>query len=81
MSTSVETIQNWFKFGQEVGASHMLVKMDWFDHSDYPVYVKPGQDPKVVANEDQDRTMECYTYNLPWEHQAAEYRAAHWDMY
>jgi len=38
--TTKENIQQWFEEGLELGASHLLVVCDTFDHEDYPVYVK-----------------------------------------
>lgn len=75
MSTTREQLQKWFYEGRRQGATHMLVICDTFDHSDYPVYVGVGQDPKKVANEKQysranmQRLMECYALHKEFDEQ------------
>lgn len=77
--TSVDTIKGWFECAEIEGASHMIVKCDTFDFEDYPVFVRPGEDPRQIDRENEDRTMECYKISLGWEAQAKEHRAQNWD--
>jgi hypothetical protein len=37
-------IGNWFDYGVQQGATHMIVASDLFDYEDFPVFVKPSQD-------------------------------------
>lgn len=64
MSTSREELAAWFDEGIRQGATHMVVKCDTFDYEDYPVYVMPGQDPRVEADSSKQpgmtRVMEVY---------------------
>lgn len=80
MSTSVEEIKSWFDRGVGTSDSHMIVMMDSYDYSDYPVYTPQGSDPKLFIPTNGDRVMECYSFAVPWEVQAAERRANHWEF-
>lgn len=79
--TFLEEIKVWFDAGKEDNASHMIVATDSFDMEDYPIYVQHGDDPQDCTPKNGDSVMECYSYNLTWEEQAAENRAHHWEMY
>lgn len=79
MAASLSTIEDWFRNAEQAKASHMVVKMDIMDYEDYPVYIMPGEDPRVVSD-NGDRTMECYRISLGWELQSKEHRANHWEM-
>ena len=51
MTTNTD-IGEWFDDGVELGASHMIIVCDTFDHEDYPVYVKQiplPTEPKVES--------------------------------
>lgn len=81
--TTRSQIAGWFDRGVAQGATHMIVKWDSFEgpfDADYPVYVMPGQDPRVIDRENGDRTVECYNLRLNRESQLAEHRAFHWEM-
>lgn len=80
--TSKATLKRWFDRGRaDPEISHMIVKWDTFEgpEGDYPLYVRKGQDPREVAAASADKTIECYSMSLPWETQADETRANHWD--
>jgi hypothetical protein len=47
MTATREDIEGWLDRGVQEGATHLIVACDAFDHDNYPVFVKPGQD--VVA--------------------------------
>lgn len=79
MSTSVEQLHSWFLEGLDMGATHMIVKTDWFDHEDYPVYVLPDENVREISHKNQDRTVEVYAMHIPWEVQAKEFRAFHYE--
>ena len=57
----------------------MIVAYDSYDYEDYAIYVPRGEDPQKHRPSNGDRVMECYSYDLPWETQAAENRANHWE--
>jgi len=70
--TTAAQIKAWFDSGKEQGATHMLVVCDTFDHDDYPVYVKQGQNPadirgKTCLPNNMQRLMECYALHKTWE--------------
>jgi len=82
MGTSRDTIRQWFKTGKRKKATHMIVAVDTFDHGDFPVYVKKGEDVRAVEakynNPDQMlRVMEVYNLTLDMEMQIAEDRSFH----
>jgi hypothetical protein len=79
MSTTVDTLRDWFNTGLQQGATHMVIKCDTFDYEDYPVYVSRGTDPRSEQG-GSDRVMECYSMAIPFAQQASEYRAYHWEM-
>ena len=62
--------------------SHVMIVCDTFDYQDYPVYVKYGEDIKIIvakynAYNNTNRIMEIYNYNLDLENQLNETRAYH----
>lgn len=64
MSTSWSEILAWCEAGLEAGATHMIVVCDTFEWEDYPVYVKPGENPRDKAKEfdgvNMQKIMEVY---------------------
>jgi len=58
MPTTQADIQGWLKEAKREKATHLIVVCDSFDHEDYPVLVKPGQDPKERASEYQNKDMQ-----------------------
>ena len=77
--TTREEIRQWIDRGIADGATHVIVACDTFDHEDYPVYVKPGQNAREVANAydgvNMQRLIECYNLSLDIYAQMNEYRA------
>lgn len=49
--TTAGEIAAWFDRGAADGATHMIVVVDRFDHSNFPVYVWPDHDPHAVHDE------------------------------
>lgn len=60
MAATRADIEGWFDSGVAQGATHMIVKCDTFDWSDYPVYVTPDEDVHERDEGNKDRTMEVY---------------------
>lgn len=64
MTASRSNIRHWFEEGVGEGATHMIVVCDTFDHEDYPVFVKDGEDArdkaKAYDNREMQRLMEVY---------------------
>lgn len=83
MAATRTNISGWFNRGVKEGATHMIVVCDTYDHEDYPVYVKPGQDPREVAKgydgTNMQRIMEVYNLKMDKESQLNEHRAFHYD--
>jgi hypothetical protein len=79
MAASRNDIKRWFERGVEQKASHMIVACDTFDHEDYPVYVKKGDDPnkevKKVEASPMQRVMEVYRLSDDMEKQLDARRA------
>ncbi len=82
MATTQDDIRGWLKEAKRQKATHLIVVVDTFDHQDYPVYVKPGEDIHAqVAHyngPNMQRVMEVYNLSLDWEHQLATRRA--WNL-
>jgi len=79
MATTKQDIAYWFKEGAEEGATHMIVVCDTFDWSDYPVYVKEGENVKEIENKyhgkDMQKVMEVYNLKKPMKPQLEEIRS------
>lgn len=83
MPTTVQDIRRWLNEAQDVGATHMIVATDTFDWTDYPIFVKPGENPSEVASEKRGeftKITECYALHLDLDAQLAERRAFHYEM-
>jgi len=80
MVATLGDLQSMYERGNTGEFSHMIIKMDVMDYSDYPVYVAKGENPREVSQNEGGRTMECYSYALGWEIQSKEIRANHWEM-
>lgn len=56
MAATREDVDRWIETGKKDGATHIVSVCDTFDYDDYPVYVKPGQDPFTVAAKYQNHS-------------------------
>lgn len=78
MPASKSDIADWFRTGQEQGASHMLIVVDTFDFDDYPVYVAPGVDPAEVCDiynaKEMRRVLEVYDLGMDMHVQLGQSR-------
>lgn len=83
MGTTREEIREWLERGKAEGATHMIVVCDTFDHEDYPVFVKKGEDVRKVHAEyngqNMQRVMEVYSYAKDLEEQLAAPRVHNFD--
>lgn len=80
MGTSREDIEGWFKEGKRQRASHMIVVCDTFDHGDYPVYVKGGEDKArekydEYNKKEMQRVMEVYHLGSDMRTQLDQHRS------
>jgi hypothetical protein len=79
MGTTKEDISNWIKYGQEQGATHMIVVCDTFDWEDYPVYVMPTEDvhQKFASyhGPNMQKVMEVYNLQKDTDIQLKAHRA------
>lgn len=77
--TTREEIRAWLRQAEEQGATHLIVACDTFDWSDYPVFVKPGEDVRAVAaahdGPNMTRLMEVYNMAGDIEGQLGEARS------
>lgn len=55
--TTRQEIASWYDEGVSQGATHMAVFCDTFDNDDYPVYVRPGEDPHEVVDRTEGQPM------------------------
>lgn len=76
MTASLQDIKGWFEEGKkDPKNTHMIVAHDTFDHDNYPVYVKEGQDPRAIIKErysgqNMQSVDEVYSYKLSWQEQS-----------
>lgn len=74
-------ILEWLEEGERLGATHMMVVCDTFDHEDYPIYVMPHQNIHDLVDEfsrNMQRVEEIYSFALDLEQQLNEFRAFHY---
>jgi hypothetical protein len=73
MPATLAELRSWLEpvFEPSAHLTHMIIKCDSFEHEDccYPVYVEEGQDPREIAIQHSDRTVEVYSRNVPKEDQ------------
>jgi hypothetical protein len=78
MATTQAQIRQWFIRGVEQKATHMIIVCDTFDYDDYPVYVKPDQNSREVAEEydgkNMQSIMEVYDLSKDMEEQLNQFR-------
>ena len=79
MGTTRDDIRNWLRRAKAEGATLMIVVCDTYDHEDYPVSVKPGEDVRKKYDEyngkNMQRVMEVYNLSMDIEKQLLEPRA------
>lgn len=76
-------IRKWFEEGKQRGATHLAIIWDEMTMANTPVFVLPGQNPRVIVNTQRQLgctyvLMEVYKLSLPLEGQLAERRAMHY---
>jgi hypothetical protein len=75
MGTTNTTLRIWFQRGKldPTMPTHMIVVCDGVDHSDYPVFVKRGQDARVKVRElggmPNQRVLEVFNLSKPFQAQ------------
>jgi hypothetical protein len=81
MTATRSDIAEWLEEGRRLGATHIIIAVDRFDHENYPIYVMPGERPidKRPTGEMQG-VDECYDLRKDILSQMAERRAHHWDV-
>lgn len=73
--TRQDEIRSWFQSGVQDGSTHMLVCLDTFDHTIFPVYVEVGESIHVVFHQKESERMsylkvnEVYNLSLDMEAQ------------
>jgi hypothetical protein len=79
MATTQEEIRGWFQRGKKNPCcTHLIVVCDTFDHEDYPVFVKTGEDVRQIEKNhsgNMQRVMEVYSMSMDMETQIAQPRA------
>lgn len=72
-------LKEWLTRGTEDGATHMIVVVEDWDHEDFPVYIKPGENVREIADtyngKDGYRVMEVYDLSKDFDAQLGEMRA------
>lgn len=75
MTATLQDIQEWLKRAKERKATHLIVAVDRYDHSNYPVYVTSDEDVNKEYNRIIEFSMKGVdkVYNI--EKQLSEIRA------
>jgi len=89
MTATRSDIEGWLKQGEKLGATHVVIVHDTFDHDNFPMYIMPGQEARQEFFEKYQKGRkpgeaayaadECYDLSLNIEDQLNERRANHWD--
>lgn len=81
MSATQNEIKNWLEEGKKRKATHVIIALDTWDYSNYPVYVSSDQDVRsIISSYDskQDRIDEVYDLSLSIPSQLQQGRA--WNL-
>lgn len=75
--TNRTEIAGWFDKGVMIGATHLIVVCDTYDHEDYPVFMSSPADclAKYKHPGEMQRVMEVYDLAQDKAEQMAEFRA------
>jgi len=80
--TTKEEISKWIQDGKKQLATHMIVVCDTFDWSDYPVYVKKGEDVRAIEQKytgNMQKIMEVYNLNVCVDKQLNQERSFNYE--
>ncbi len=77
MSTTVHEIRAWVEEGLRNKCAFVVVLTDWFDYTDYPVYIRDAITFDEELKSNKDGIMEVYDLSLPIESQLQEHRTFH----
>jgi hypothetical protein len=73
MTANKKQIREWLMRGNDGKHSHLIVVCDGFDHENYPVLVKKGENVRKIAKRYDGKNMqridEVYNYDLDLETQ------------
>lgn len=74
--TTKADIREWLEEGKVLRATHLVVRVDTFDHEDYPVFCFSKEEARAKAgdNSNMQRTMEVYDLSKGWDEQLAQHR-------
>lgn len=82
MAATQDDIRGWLMKGKRIGATHAIIVCDTFDWTDFPNYVRPGEDVSARIAELQSKpmlkVMEVYNLAHPFGPQLDEERA--WNL-
>ena len=94
MAATKKEIRQWLEHGKAQNATHMIVVCDTYDWEDYPVFISPNADVRIVArqqgindhnglptlaNTNMQKVMEVYSLSHDLDSQLNEYQAFHFD--
>lgn len=81
MTATLQDIQGWLTKAKEHKATHLIVAVDRYDHSNYPVYVTADEDVHKeinrIDNADMQGIDEVYNMTIDIDKQLSEHRAYH----
>jgi hypothetical protein len=78
MSATLQDIQQWLESAKKKGASHLIVALDTYDHSNYPVYVGHNENIEDEIERVESQNMqgidEIYNMSMDIDEQLSETR-------
>lgn len=80
MTATYEDISRWLIEAHEQGAAFLIIGHDWFDHENFPIFCKDGEEchEKLKGLQGSgNRYDEVYDMSLPIETQRNELRSMH----
>tara|TARA_Y100000310_G_C20580332_1_gene762651 strand:- start:178 stop:462 length:285 start_codon:yes stop_codon:yes gene_type:complete len=88
MTATPDDIERWIAEGQKMGATHVVIVYDTWDHGNFPLFVMPGEDAHVKFTENYRtkpgecayKADECYCLLMDIDRQLNERRANHWGL-
>lgn len=78
MAATKKEITKWVKNGLEINATHVIIALDTWDYTNYPIYVLFGDNVNSKVNSimnGSDRIDEVYNLSLDIEQQLNSIRS------
>jgi len=79
MTATLQDIQRWLETAEQNNSSHLIVAVDTYDHSNYPVYVSHNEsvwdEEERITKQSMQGVDEIYNMKIDIKQQLSEFRA------